>query len=84
MEIYRTEQYDKWFRKLKDITAKAKIMVALRRIQTLGEIVGDIKSVGDGDRMMLLLLAGDKSSQLRDIAKAKQLAAEIRKDQSWQ
>jgi len=104
VEIYRTEQYDKWFRKLKDITAKAKIMVALRRIQTLGEIVGDIKSVGDGvhemrfhigpgyriyylvhgDRMMLLLLAGDKSSQLRDIAKAKQLAAEIRKDQSWQ
>lgn len=104
MEIYRTEQYDKWFRKLKDTVAKARIMTALRRIQTLGEIVGDIKPVGDGvyemrfhigpgyriyylihgDHIMLLLLAGDKTSQVRDIAGAKQLAAEIRKDQSWQ
>ena len=102
MGFYRVEQYDKWFRKLKDATAKARILVALRRIQTLGEIVGDIKSVGDGvyemrfhigpgyriyylvhgDRMMLLLFVGDKSSQVRDIAGAKKLATGIRKDQS--
>lgn len=74
-------------------------MTTLRRIQTLGEIVGDIKPFGDGvyemrfhigpgyriyylihgDHIMLLLLAGDKTSQVRDIAGAKQLAAEIRK-----
>ncbi|WP_420176022.1 type II toxin-antitoxin system RelE/ParE family toxin [Luteococcus sp. OSA5] len=47
MEILTTDAYEKWFRRLKDTQAKARINIALRRCQLQGEMVGDLKPVGD-------------------------------------
>ena len=46
MEIKVTSQYNKWFKSLKDNTAKAKIQVRFDRI-LLGNL-GDYRSVGGG------------------------------------
>lgn len=46
MEILTTDVYDKWFRKLKDAQARARINLALRRCQVEGRVVGDLKPVG--------------------------------------
>jgi len=46
IEIRQTEEFSKWFEKLKDKTARAKIAVRIRRI-SLGNI-GDVKPVGEG------------------------------------
>ncbi len=83
---------------------KARINVALQRCKVAGEVVGDVKPVGDGvfemrihvgpgyriyymtkgNQIMLLVIGGDKSSQQRDITKAKQLAAEIVEEGLWE
>lgn len=47
VEIFTTDAYDKWFRKLKDTQARARISIALRRCQLQGEMAGDLKPVGD-------------------------------------
>ena len=54
--IKKTAEFDKWLRKLKDIRAKAKILI---RIQKLGndEHFGDCESVGDGIRELKINLA---------------------------
>ncbi|MEL4505721.1 type II toxin-antitoxin system RelE/ParE family toxin [Luteococcus sp. H138] len=103
MEILTTETYEKWFRKLKDRQARARISLALRRCQLEDRLVGDVKSVGDqiyemrfhfgpGYRLyyllqertvVVLLVGGDKASQDADIAKAKALAADLRKEKQW-
>jgi putative addiction module killer protein len=95
MDILKTDEYHKWFTKLKDQVAKAKINIRLKRI-ILGNN-GDIKSVGNGvfeirinygpgyrvyfnqkeDQIILLLIGGDKSTQERDIKKAKLILSEI-------
>ena len=47
MKIFKTDQYDKWFKALKDTIAKARINARVRRIELSGELVGDWKPVGD-------------------------------------
>lgn len=44
--IEKTDEFDKWFRKLKDIKAKAKILLRLQRFED-GNL-GDTSSVGEG------------------------------------
>lgn len=46
IEIRQTEDFIKWFEKLKDKNARAKIAVRIRRV-SLGNF-GDVKSVGGG------------------------------------
>jgi putative addiction module killer protein len=46
IEIRQTEQFIKWFVKLKDKRARAKIAIRIRRV-SLGNL-GDVKSVGGG------------------------------------
>jgi len=46
IEIRQTEYYIKWFEKLKDIRARARIAIRIRRV-SLGNL-GDVKPVGDG------------------------------------
>ncbi len=46
IEIRQTEEFSKWFEKLKDRTARAKIAIRIRRI-SLGNF-GDVKPVGEG------------------------------------
>jgi len=93
--IRQTDVYQKWFEKLKDSRAKARIDIRVRRL-SLGN-AGDVKPVGSGiselridygpgyrvyyiqtdSEIIVLLAGGDKSSQSRDIKKAKELASNL-------
>ena len=90
--IEKTEEFDKWLRKLKDLRAKAIILIRLQKIENDGQFV-DCQSVGDGIReckfdfakgyriyfkefggkLVLLLIGGDKSTQQKDVQKAKDI-----------
>ncbi len=48
MEIKQTDVYVRWFRRLKDVRGKARINIALQQCRVADEVVGDVKSVGDG------------------------------------
>ena len=45
--IKKTTEFDKWLRKLKDIRAKAKILIRIQKLEN-DEHFGDCESVGDG------------------------------------
>ncbi len=90
--IEKTTEFDKWFRKLKDLRAKAKILFRLQKLEN-EEHFGDCKPVGDGiselkinyakgyriyfkergGKIILLLIGGNKSTQEKDIEKAKNI-----------
>ena len=90
--IEKTAEFDKWFRKLNDLRAKAKILFRLQKLEN-EEYFGDCKSVGDGiselkinyakgyricfkeidGKIIILLIGGDKSTQQKDIEKAKDI-----------
>ena len=94
--IEKTIEFDKWFRKLKDLRARARILFRIQKLET-EEHFGDCKPVGDGiselrinyakgyriyfketdGKIIVLLIGGDKSSQQKDIEKAKELAKQI-------
>lgn len=46
VRIRKTDIYEKWFRRLGDSKAKARINARLRRIGLEGKLVGDCKPVG--------------------------------------
>lgn len=88
--LEKTSEFDKWFRKLNDLKAKAAIIFRIQRAESIGHF-GDCKPVGDGisemrihfakgyrvyfklngDKVILLLVGGDKSTQREDIEQAK-------------
>lgn len=90
--IEKTTEFDKWFRKLNDLKAKAKILFRIQKLEN-DEHFGDCKSVGDGilemrvnfgkgyrvyfkekeAKIIILLVGGDKSTQQKDIDKAKEI-----------
>jgi len=96
--IEKTAEFDKWFKKLNDLRAKAKILFRLQKLEK-DEHFGDCESVGDGIReikinyakgyrvyfkefegeVILLLIGGDKSTQQRDIEKAKEIWKNLKK-----
>jgi putative addiction module killer protein len=47
--IEKTVEFDKWLRKLKDLKAKAKILLRIQKVEYDGHF-GDCKPVGDGIR----------------------------------
>jgi putative addiction module killer protein len=47
--IEKTDQFDKWLRKLKDLRAKAKILFRIQKIEN-DEHFGDCEPVGNGIR----------------------------------
>ena len=71
VKIRETDVYKKWFAKLKDTVAKAHILVRLRRMS-----LGNFGEFRNGE-LVILLAGGDKSSQAKDIARAKELAANL-------
>jgi putative addiction module killer protein len=95
--IEKTDDFDKWLRKLKDIRAKAKILFRIQKIENDDHFV-DCEPVGNGIRelkidyakgyrvyfkesdgkIILLLIGGDKSTQQRDIEKAKEILQRIK------
>ncbi len=90
--IEKTTEFDKWLRKLKDIRAKAKILIRIQKLEN-DEHFGDCESVGEGirelkinyakgyrvyfkeqdEKVIILLIGGDKSTQQQDIEKAKEI-----------
>ncbi|OQY02287.1 MAG: addiction module antitoxin RelB [Desulfobacteraceae bacterium 4572_130] len=94
-EILYTAVYEEWFEKLKDRTAKTRILVRLARIEngnfgTIKQLTSNLFELklvyGSGYRIyytiqdnivVLLINGGDKSSQQKDIKKAKELLKEI-------
>lgn len=94
VEVFSTDDFDRWLRKLKDRQGRLRILVRIDRLAHGNP--GDTKSVGcgvtelrltygpgyriyyaqRGNRIVLLLCGGDKSTQSNDIAKAHQLAAD--------
>ncbi len=48
MEIEQSKEYRKWFKKLKDHSAKARIAIHFDACGHAGKLFGDIKSVGEG------------------------------------
>lgn len=93
-QLEQTLVFVRWLKGLKDVQAKAAIVLRLKQVQA-GHL-GDAKSVGAGvselrwhlgpgyrvyfcrrgQQIIVLLAGGDKSTQTRDIARAKQLAKE--------
>ena|SRR5690606_35720226 len=98
--IEKTTEFDKWFRKLNDLRAKAKIIFRIQKIEN-DEHFGDSKPVGAGinelrinyakgyrvyfkekdNKIILLLIGGDKSTQQQDIEKAKEIWKKLAKDE---
>jgi len=96
-KIEKTDDFDKWLRKLKNLRAKAKILFRIQKIEN-DEHFGDCESVGNGIRelkidyakgyrvyfkesdgkIIILLIGGDKSTQQRDIEKAKEILKRIK------
>jgi putative addiction module killer protein len=96
-KIEKTDNFDKWLRKLKDLRAKAKILFRIQKIEN-DEHFGDCEPVGNGIRelkidyakgyrvyfiesdgkIIILLIGGDKSTQQRDIEKAKEILKRIK------
>lgn len=94
--VRKTEEFDRWFRKLKDRSAKVRILSRVAKIENEGHfgdnktIEGDLKElrffqspgyrvyfVERSGQLIILLGGGDKSSQKRDIDKAKQLMSHL-------
>lgn len=95
LEVYKTEEFTRWFKGLRDRQARARIQARIDRLEQ-GHF-GDAQSVGDGVSelrlfhgpgyriyftrrslvIVILLTGGDKSSQAKDIAKAKSLAQQL-------
>lgn len=96
--IEKTEDFDKWFKKLNDLRAKAKILVRLQKLEKEDHF-GNCEPVGEGIRelkinyakgyrvyfkeingkIIILLIGGDKSTQQKDIKKAKEIWKELKK-----
>ena len=95
LKVYQTEEFSRWFEKLRDRKAKARIQARIDRIE-LGNF-GDVEPVGEGvselrifygpgyrlyftkrsSVVVILLTGGSKSSQNKDIKKAKELAKQL-------
>jgi putative addiction module killer protein len=91
--------FTEWLEQLADRRGKAKILARLRHGNTgdvapVGEGISELRiDYGPGYRiyylqkatvLVFLLCGGDKSTQARDIVRAKSLAKEIKGSTSWQ
>ncbi len=95
--IEKTNEFDKWLKKLKDLRAKAKRLFRIQKIAN-DEHFGDCEHVGNGIReikinyakgyrvyfkesdrkIIILLIGGDKSTQPRDIERAKEILKRLK------
>jgi putative component of toxin-antitoxin plasmid stabilization module len=66
-EVRKTERYDRWFRRLRDEQAKARITARI-----MGKGPGyRLYFILKGSELVVLLAGGDKGSQRSDISNAK-------------
>lgn len=95
IEVVRTDEFEMWLAKLKDLRGRARIIRRIDRLATgnvrpIGKGLSELRlDVGPGyrvyylqdrDTLVLLLCGGDKSTQQKDIEKAHDLAEEWRAD----
>ncbi|MDH5399118.1 MAG: type II toxin-antitoxin system RelE/ParE family toxin [Cyclobacteriaceae bacterium] len=64
--IVKTDEFDKWLRKLKDLKAKAKILFRIQRIEKSGNF-GDCEPVGQGISELRIHYAKGYRVYLKDI-----------------
>ncbi len=94
--VRRTRDFARWLDDLRDLKAKARIVIRLDRVaegnfgdaKPVGEGVSELRiDTGPGYRVyfarfgrtvVMLLCGGDKSSQDRDVAKAKAIARTLK------
>lgn len=96
--IEKSTEFDKWFKKLNDLRAKAKILFRLQKLENEAHF-GDCKPVGNGiselkidyakgyriyfketdGKIIILLIGGNKSTQKKDIEKAKEILDKLKK-----
>jgi putative addiction module killer protein len=92
-EIRQTERFAKWFSRLRDRTVRARIQARIDRARfgNLGDVKSvaaaqrmpstsgpaTLDFARRGDRLIVLLCGGDKSSQQKDIREATSLVAEL-------
>jgi putative addiction module killer protein len=94
-EVRKTEEFVRWLDRLRDIRARARVLVRIERI--VAGNFGDSKPVGQGiselridygpgyrvyftkrgQRIVILLVGGDKSGQAADIKTAIRLAKNL-------
>ncbi len=94
-EIRKTDTFAKWIDGLRDIRARARILVRIERLSLRNP--GDVKPVGEGisemridygggyrvyykktgQKVVVLLAGGDKSTQSKDIKTAIRLAQNL-------
>jgi putative addiction module killer protein len=97
-QVQQTEVFARWLSSLRDLRAKARILVRIESARK-GNL-GDIKPVGSGisemrvdigagyrvyfvrrqSMVVMLLCGGDKSTQSKDIVRAKTLLRELDQD----
>lgn len=95
IEIRKTENFVHWLDGLRDIRARARILVRIERLAAGNP--GDVKAVGEGvselridygpgyrvyykkqgQKIVILLAGGDKSTQPKDIKAALRLAQNL-------
>jgi putative addiction module killer protein len=94
-EVRKTEEFVRWLDELRDIRARARVLVRIERV--VAGNFGDSKPVGQGiselridygpgyrvyftkrgQRIVILLVGGDKSGQAADIKTAIRLAKNL-------
>ena len=95
IEIRKTVNFAKWINGLRDIRARARILVRIERLASGNP--GDVKAIGEGvselrinygpgyrvyykrrgQKVVVLLAGGDKSTQAKDIKTALRLAQNL-------
>ena len=94
VEIRTTPEFDDWFEGLRDVQARQRVQIRIRRV-SLGNF-GDVKPVGQGVSELrinygpgyrvyliqmgavILLTGGTKGSQNRDIRRARDIAERLK------
>jgi len=95
IEIRKTDNFAKWINGLRDIRARARVLVRIERLASGNP--GDVKAIGEGlselrinygpgyrvyykrrgQKVVVLLAGGDKSTQAKDIKTALRLAKNL-------
>ncbi len=83
IRLIKTNHFDRWFRQLKDIRAAVRIQMRLDRLAAGNSELRVDYGPGyrvyyqqRGDVLIVLLHGADKSSQAKDIKRARELAEE--------